>query len=219
MRLVPAERLPGWLDHAFNINSPTITTMPPRIVVRLPDDRFKEGMLELLNSAGQTVATPLPALGRADGDTAKKKKNPQRSPIFPYGDTPKGHYKVVSIFRTGDGTSYPAKNYGENGAIRLQPVEGEAKLAADVGRTGLLIHGGEPGAGGKLRPTNGCVRLSNADMKALIGEIIFLMATEGGPDRCDVDVRKGFTVEISAPDEGYDEGDPPPDPGDDAILP
>lgn len=36
---------------------------------------------------------------------------------------------------------------------------------------GLLIHSGDPGTGGKLRATNGCVRLSNADMLKLMQSI------------------------------------------------
>src|SRR5438874_2118196 len=74
----------------------------PTIEVSFPTDRAKCGQLVLKNSIGHVASGPFAACGVADSITAKKHKNPQRSTILPYGDTPTGTYKIVAIFRVGD---------------------------------------------------------------------------------------------------------------------
>ncbi len=83
-----------------------------------------------------------------------------------------------------------------------------------------MIHGGDPSASGGLRPTHGCVRLANADLKSLLDAITMLQLTEAPPDSCsmtnviDVQIPASPTIDLSAgPDD--DETDPPPapDPG------
>jgi len=61
---------------------------------------------------------------------------------------------------------------GPNGALRLEPASDTAGLS---GRSGILLHGGDPvdedsasasvRPMGGLKPTHGCIRLSNSDMK------------------------------------------------------
>lgn len=184
----------------------------PTIQVDLPKDRAKCGTLTLRDSKGKVAAGPFTACGTADLISAKKHKNDSRSALLPYGHTPTGAYKVTDVFAVGEGTRYSAKSYGDFGAIRLSPQSGDAKLASEVGkRTGLLIHGGDLGAGGRLRPTNGCVRLSNTDMKTLIIAVEALKLTDGPAESCFV--AENPSVKVTEPDEstGYDEGDPPPD--------
>jgi hypothetical protein len=182
----------------------------PRIAVELPSDRTKCGRLILYSSAGKIVAGPFLACGVADLKSAKKHSNETRSSILPYGDTPTGGYGVIGVFRVGDNTKYNAKSYGDYAAIRLQPTTGDARLASEAGRTGFLIHGGDMGAKYRLRPTNGCIRLSNPDMKKLVDEIIVLAATESPPNSCSVSIVPDVTVVEPASASGYDEGDPPP---------
>jgi|GEM_PF-1473080 len=183
------------------------------IAVDLPIDRTRVGVLALRNSSGKIIAGPWRVLGKADGQTASAKNNPTRSRVLPYGDTPNGRYNVTGAFKVGDGTTYPKKSYGIHGALRLEPVDGEAKQAKDIGkRTGLLIHSGDVGVQNRLRPTNGCLRLSNDDMKALLDELKLLAVFQGEVKAaCTV---TSVAVQVSdhsaAPDEGYDEGDPPP---------
>lgn len=184
--------------------------MPPKIVISLPADRTQPGTLRLRNNAGRTVAGPFAAFGKADGRTAARKGNPGRSPILPFGDTPHGVYEAVDTIATGDGTNHNEHSYGPHGAIRLRPRSGEAKLASDAGRTGLLIHGGAPSTNGGLRPTNGCIRLSNDDMNALLNAMTTLGLSEGPPDRCEIEDKIEAIVVVLGPDDGYDEGDPPP---------
>lgn len=93
-------------------------------------------------------------------------------------------------------------------------------MASDVGRTGLLIHGGDSGPNGKLRPTNGCIRLSNSVMQELVNAIVLDVAIDGPPEACSV--QELPVVEVSKPDpaadSGYNEGAPPPNEASTVIL-
>lgn len=84
------------------------------------------------------------------------------------GNTPTGSYSANQIVETA---TFPQAAYGPWGAVRLQPLSGNALLAENLGRHGLLIHGGAPGTSGpwkgSLKPTHGCLRVSNDDMKKL----------------------------------------------------
>lgn len=182
--------------------------MELRINVQLPLDRTKAGTVTLKNAAGQTLAGPFEALGKADNLTAAGHGNPARDPLKPYGDTPAGTYEVPRLVSTGAGTAYGPDSYGPNGALVLKPVGGDALTAAANGRVGLLVHSGKIGAGNKLRPTHGCVRLRNGDMKSLVDAIQAASGASGV--RCEV-VRVSVIVGTDpAPDEGTDAGDPPP---------
>ena len=178
------------------------------IVVELPSDRQFAGRLTLKDNQGRTLAGPFNALGKADNAAAIAHRNAGRDPRLPYGDTPEGSYEVPRAIATGNGTTYPAHSYGTQGALALRPVGGPALDASANGRTGLLIHGGDPGAAGRLRPTNGCVRLSDADMASLIRGLQDA-ATSGAAPICSI---LSIMVNISegAPDDGEDNGDPPP---------
>lgn len=179
------------------------------IKVNLPIDRTKSGTLTLERADGTSLVSDLPALGKSDNKRAKQANNKDRDPTLPYGDTPEGTYAVPSIVDTGPGTNYSQRSYGPGAAIVLQPTGGEALTAAANGRLGLLIHGGDPGANGRLRATHGCIRLSNGDMGRLLNAI-----QDAGNNvvfnRCEV-VRLSVLVGGDA-DEGAgdDESDPPP---------
>jgi len=177
--------------------------------VELGADRDQTGHLRLETAGGRRLAGPFIVYGRADTAEATRHQNPTRSPTLPYGDTPVGTYEIPRVIRTGPDTPYNNRSYGPNGALVLKPTGGEASVAALNGRVGLLVHGGASGRGGKLRATHGCLRLSNADVAALIAAIA---AAGNNPrfNRCDV-VRLNATVgETADPVCGEDAGDPPP---------
>jgi hypothetical protein len=176
----------------------------PSIEVQLPQDRTKAGSVKLVDDQGKTIAGPFPALGKADGQTAAGKGNPSRSPTQPYGDTPTGTYKIEGFQQPKDAED--ARLRGPFGKISMTPTGGQAAIASANGRTGLQIHGGVVGAGGKLRPTNGCVRLSNQDMASLLTAV-----TQAGspPNRCELVATTISVVDLAAPDTGEDLGDPP----------
>jgi hypothetical protein len=178
------------------------------IVVELPPDRRFAGRLTLKDDQGRTLAGPFDAYGKADNAAAIAHGNAGRDPKLPYGDTPEGSYEVPRAIATGDDTNYPAHSYGNAGALALRPVGGPALDALANGRIGLLIHGGDPGLGGTLRPTNGCVRLSNADMASLITGLENAGTAGTAPICSTLSVTANVTE--GAPDDGEDNGDPPP---------
>lgn len=140
--------------------------MPIQIKVALFADRTKVGTLTVSNDTGLTLAGPFPAYGKADNQAAASRGNPTRNPLFSFGDTPTGGYRGVrnNLAQTPKNSS----TYGPQAIITLDPVSGQAKIAKQNGRFGLLIHGGDLNAAGKLRPTFGCVRVANASMVAIL---------------------------------------------------
>jgi hypothetical protein len=186
-------------------NQPALAANPS-LVVSLPSDRHDYGQLLFVDGAGVRIAGPYNVLGMADQKTASKKGNSPRSTIIPYGDTPLGTYQI-------DGFQPPsnlgdAARHGPHGKIRITPTRGDAKLASEAGRTFLQIHGGVPGPNRQLRPTNGCLRLSDDDMLDLMTAII----TRGTPpDVCSVQKIDVHINGVAAPSNGTDDGDPPAD--------
>ena len=179
----------------------------PSIRVSLPSNRSYYGQLTLLDDQGITLSGPFAVLGRADAKTAADQGNPGRSTILPYGDTPTGDFRVDGFQQAGDQDDI--QRHGPYGKIKLTPISGEAKLAKDNGRTGLQIHGGVLSSAGALRPTNGCLRLTNDDMLTLLTAII---TSTTPPSTCSV---SQIDTQIGGPSpgsDGVDDGDPPADP-------
>jgi hypothetical protein len=183
----------------------------PRVVVEVPSDRTKIGTIRLLADNGILIVGPFSVFAKADNRTASRNGNPSRNPLFPFGDTPTGRYRVPGLEATGPNTSRNAHSYGPHGAIRLDPTEGDAAVAKGLGREYLLIHGGDPNTAGLLRPTNGCIRLSNDDMRTLVAAIVAESQLSGPTSSCSLDT---VEVEVGSPagglDDDYNEGDPPP---------
>jgi hypothetical protein len=93
---------------------------------------------------------------------AKRHGNPTMDPTLPYGHLPTGTYRgVISVPR------HPERSYGSDPVIVLNPLRGQCAVAKANGRFGLLIHGGET-RGDELRPTYGCLRLSDVAMGMLV---------------------------------------------------
>ncbi|MGA7410622.1 MAG: L,D-transpeptidase [Bryobacteraceae bacterium] len=90
-----------------------------------------------------------------------------RDPTQPFGDTPTGRYAIVELVNHTPGETR-VHTYGAHPSILLDPLSGQALRAKQNGRTGLMVHGGAPPATGGLRPTNGCVRLSEDDQGSLV---------------------------------------------------
>jgi len=107
-------------------------------------------------------------LGEADLMAAIKAGNPQRDPLKGYGHTPLGRYRAVLSGKWGENPG-PLRSYGPHRVIELHPIDGDALKA---NRPGLAIHGGAPAPDGiGLRPTHGCVRLSDRNQ----GELVALL--------------------------------------------
>lgn len=132
------------------------------LIALLSADRNQLGTLQVcLNGA---ISESFPCLGKADRETAARKGNPKCNPERPYGDTPTGAWRV----RVG-GIQKDPHVYGPNRVLLLWPLGGQGYLAYTIGgRGGIWIHGGDPNAAGGLRPTYGCIRVSNETMARLL---------------------------------------------------
>lgn len=139
------------------------------IRVQLPKDRSNTGRLEL-RVDGRTAFGPVPVLGLADYSAAVRHGNPKRDPVRSFGNTPTGEYAgyVQAPFPP---KAANLRAYGPHATIRMEPRLGPALEAWRNGRRGLLIHGGAPGAAGGLRPTHGCLRVSDENMKGLLAAV------------------------------------------------
>lgn len=114
-------------------------------------------------------------LGQADLMAAIQHGNPQRNPLKGYGDTPLGRYRAT-LGPAHSSTPADLRSYGPHRVILLQPLDGDALTAAKNGRDGIWIHGGAPAPDGiGLRPTHGCVRLSDRNQ----GELVALLEAAG----------------------------------------
>lgn len=156
-------------DTGTGSGSATVGTAPApvSIFVMLSKNRSKTGLIFIIED-NKLIATPFRVLGKADNAAAAKAGNPDRDSTQVNGDTPTGEYSVPGFIETGEGTDYSDHSYGSNGAFQLTPTSGDALTAADNGRDGLLIHGGDLNDEGLMRPTHGCLRVSNEDMEAIM---------------------------------------------------
>lgn len=120
-----------------------------KIKVTLPKTRTFPGTLTV-----EGLDKEIKCLGKADQFAADKAGNKERDPAKHFGDTPLGEFKVELA-----GVGASIRSYGPNKRFLLLGVPG---------REGIMVHGGAPGNGGGLRPTDGCLRVSNDDMAWLI---------------------------------------------------
>jgi lipoprotein-anchoring transpeptidase ErfK/SrfK len=133
--------------------------------ILLPRNRNYNGVLRV--EIDGTPVREFSVLGRGSrgaGDTT----------FMENGNTPTGEYDGSTYLATA---GQKAAAYGPWGKVVLKPIRGTALLAQEIfGRKELRIHGGELGdwygTGGplkhdQLRPTHGCLRLSNPDMATL----------------------------------------------------
>jgi len=179
------------------------------IDVKLPPDRKNSGTLTVLDSNGAVIAGPFDVYSKADNARAAKEGNAARDPLRPFGDTPEGEYSVPRLIDTGPQTAYSSRSYGPHAAFVLKPKSGDALTAARNGRTGLLIHSGDLGDGGKLRATHGCLRLSNDDMKSVL-EAVANAGQNPQFNRCEVVTSRVLVGVAGSEGAGADEDDPPP---------
>lgn len=149
-----------------------------RIVINLPRDRNIPGTIRVQSDSDHTIAGPWPVLGKSSRKPAEMVGNPNRDPKLALGHSPTGEYRVEGLRFTGQGTHYPVGSYGPHGAIRLTPTSGEAKIAANNLRTGIMIHAGALLPSGGLKATLGCFRLSNDHMRELLISISVIQATD-----------------------------------------
>ena len=178
----------------------------PTIEIILASDRNRVGRLILKDDAGRKLAGPYSVCGRANDFAASEHRNPTRSPLQPYGDTPTGEYRMRGIVRTGRGTAYDGSKFGKFGMIVLEPVRGQAAIADQNGRHILVIHAGTPNPASRLLyATNGSVRMYDDDLRELIEAVWGESSVV-----CRISETNEFATSLTVTlDPTYDEGDPP----------
>jgi hypothetical protein len=135
--------------------------------IEFSEDRCLVGSLQVFDDAGVLVFGPLDCLGRADSQDALLHGNPARDSTRPFGDTPTGDYQPVQLVTHSNGES-DLHMYGSYPSLLLDPISGDALQSRVNGRSGLMIHGGTSASNGALRPTHGCVRLSEDNQRNLV---------------------------------------------------
>lgn len=137
------------------------------IRARIPRSRGRYGRLVVRATVdGSALRGACPVAAASDRESAAGLGNPENDPFLPGGPPPFGRYRLGRILSTHD---LPAGVRAEYGPIVLafEPLSGDAATAESHGRLLLLVHGGETGGDGRLRPTTGGMRLPDADIRAL----------------------------------------------------
>lgn len=142
------------------------------IRVHLYKDRTRLGSLAVMNVENGLTVFKCDALGYADKKTAEKVGNQNLDPLHIDGNTPTGTYSGIPLaFAKND---YRILKFGP-GWISLSPKSGDAKIAEKNGRAGIKLHAGPPSMLAwivkywhGLRPTNGCIRVSNPDLVSIL---------------------------------------------------
>lgn len=135
-----------------------------KILIHLSADLARPSSIEVREDDGTVCITSRPCLTVVDRASAKR-RNATFDPLYRYGDMPAGTYQMAG-WLTSDGGA----DYGPHGAIKLEPISGQALEAQKNGREGLVIHGGGlamnadyPKWNG-LRPTHSGVRCYDKTM-------------------------------------------------------
>jgi hypothetical protein len=122
-----------------------------------------------------------------------------------YGDTPTGGYRLSRLLPTGDGTSYPADEFGSSGALVLDALSGDAALAEASGRFQFFLQAGASGSAKSLRSTNGNLRIGQKDLQSVVRAIGTKL-----PIACEIIESAALTqTQLVHVDPDYDQGDPP----------
>ena len=135
------------------------------IAVSLSSDRSQFGSLTLYDASGTSLLNTI-CLGKSDSGNDMYTTN---------GDTPTGTY-------TGE-LGGPNGNTSSYGPYKYVQMTGVSGVIIESGRSGIWIHGGTTASPSlqtyPLRPTNGCVRITNDDQQNLENEITAMTSATG----------------------------------------
>lgn len=139
------------------------------IIANFTSNRDYKGSLKMYDSNGNLVFGPVEALGR--GTSCEENDWDHTKWWLTNADTPTGSYTAWIV-----GPGSPVSSYGPYERVSMDPISGNALIAEENGRYGFMIHGGDPETNTSatwypLRPTYGCIRISNSNQAALIKKI------------------------------------------------
>ena len=136
-----------------------------KLRLQVPSDR-ESAAFATLTDGRQTIAQDH-AAASASVLIAKKHGNAACDPLRTGGHPPLGTYRLLQaqpldVSRRDE--------YGTH-ALVFEPMSGPALEAESFGRLGLLVYGGRPGENGRLRRTQGGVRLTNRLLDRLVASL------------------------------------------------
>lgn len=138
------------------------------IRITFTSDRSQLGTMKLYNAAGTTQMS-VSCLGKSAYGYNMYTTN---------GDTPTGEYTGYLY-----GPASPTSSYGPYKVVAMTGISGVIKTS---GRSGIWIHGGDSASSGSstypLRPTYGCVRITNAHQNTMVTKITSLTSSTGYHD-------------------------------------
>lgn len=136
------------------------------IMATFPTNRDNKGTLKAYNASGALIFGPVSALGRGSNHTANGYDHTNWR--LKNADVPTGVYNTV-VHSAGATASFgPHQRVWFNSA-----VSGNALIAQNNGRDEIMVHGGNPETNISatwypLRPTYGCIRLTDNDQESLM---------------------------------------------------
>jgi hypothetical protein len=133
--------------------------------VQVPAARDRAGVATLHDGratimTGPAVASAAPAIGA-------KRANPACDPLRAWGHPPFGGYRLLHHVQARPDLA------GEYGAhlLLFEPQSGQALDAESFGRLALLAYGGPAGRDGRLRRTQGGLRLADRMITAIVARL------------------------------------------------
>jgi uncharacterized membrane protein YgcG len=138
------------------------------IKLRVPADRERTALVEILAKSPMTVRGI--ACASADAGLAKRHGNAGCDPLRPWGHPPLGRYRFVASGRLPNGSH---AEFGDHMLV-FQPESGPALEAESFGRLLLPVYAGAAAKDGRLRRTQGGVRVA----QALLGGLLYSVATD-----------------------------------------
>ena len=133
--------------------------------VSVPEARNGTAVVEF-GSGGSRLATGL-AVASASAPLATKHGNPSCDPMRPWGHPPIGGYALLAQGAVPAGCEL---EYGPHMLV-FQPMSGKALEAEAFGRLLLPVYAGPSGKDGRLRPTQGGLRLQQDQFDMLLAEL------------------------------------------------
>jgi hypothetical protein len=133
-----------------------------RVLVEVDGRRKRLGWLTAFLDDGSRLG-PVEVCLTADEEAARAAGNPERDPLRPKGHAPLGGYRLREVRSVPDASQ---DEYGRHSLV-FEPRSGEALQAESFGRLALALHGGALGDDGRLRPTDGGLRVEDAVLPRL----------------------------------------------------
>ena len=178
-----------------------------RILISLSSNRKLTGSIHAEDERNQVILGPFAIGGCADSEIAAQSGNAGLSTLLPYGHTPLGQYKVLSLISGELIKDHSA--YGAN-AILLEGLSGDIVEATRNGRGLTAIHGGDTDSEGFLLPTNGSLRMFNEDIESLCDLVRASAGDPASTSQAELDVRIDEDMIYFEDEIGEDHGGDPP---------